>query len=273
MTLIRDITPPPECTVRFISDLHLAHKRSRAPQPELFAKMMDGVDLLILCGDTAETRETCAEREHSLALRHELRERCLARGIETIELAGNHDPDIELQMVRLNGGRIVAMHGHALLSAVSPWSREYLRCKKDIQSLIRSHPKAFHSLTDRLELTRLISIELGKNVPPAEPARVTSVGRLIREIHHCFWPPQRPLNVVTAWLTCGVRAELFARRYVPEAHLLIIGHFHRGGRWQFGSRTILNTGAWFEHATPYAVDVRNGTLLRYFPLHPSCCGC
>lgn len=267
MSLIRDITSPPGCIVRFISDLHLAHKRGRAPQPERLVQSMEGVGMLVLCGDTAETRETCAERDKSIALRDELRSLCSERRIQLIELAGNHDPDVELQMLRLDEGRIVAMHGHSLLPTVSPWSREYMRSKRIINSLIREHPEAFSSLPARLELTRAISAELGRHVPPPSPGRLTFAGRMVRELYHCFWPPQRPLNIVNSWLTCGLRAELFARRYVPEARLLIIGHFHRGGQWRYGSRTILNTGAWFEHATPYAVDVCDGRFVRYFPMH------
>jgi UDP-2,3-diacylglucosamine pyrophosphatase LpxH len=45
--------------------------------------------------------------------------------------------------------------------------------------------------------------------------------------------------------------------------VLILGHFHRFGNWKFRNRHILNTGAWFRHATPYYVDMRDGQVLAY----------
>lgn len=268
MASILDLEPPPGCIVRFISDLHLAHKRSHAPTPAELLGLMEGVGMLILCGDTAETRDTCIEREQSMQLRDELRRLCRERGLPLIELAGNHDPDIEPMLVRLWGGRVAAMHGHALLKEISPWSREYLSAKSEVRRIIAAHPQADSSLEARLELTRCIACELSRRVPPPKKTGDARKKSLLRELYHCFWPPERPLSIVLSWLTCGRRAERWRRRYLPETELLIIGHFHRSGRWRYDKRTILNTGAWFEHATPYAVDVQDARLLSYFPVHP-----
>lgn len=265
MPLILDIEPPADCTVRFISDLHLAHKRSTAPSPEALLGLMEGIGMLVLCGDTAETRATCIERERSMELREELRRLCAQRGIQLIELAGNHDPDIEPMMVRLWGGSVVAMHGHAILKEISPWSREYMAAAGRVQQMIQAHPEADHDLTARLELTRSIAQELSQRVPP--PTGRQAKRHLLAELYHCFWPPARPLSIVRSWLTCGPRAERWVKRYLPQTRYFIIGHFHRSGRWQYGPRTIFNTSAWFEHAHPCAVDMRNGELLRYHRLH------
>lgn len=263
MNLVIDITPPAGSLVRFISDLHLAHKRSLAPAPAQLVALMEGVHTLVLCGDTGETRETCVERDRSIALRDELRALCAARGIQLVELAGNHDPDIEPMMARLWGGRVVAIHGHELLREVSPWSREYMSCKHIVQDIMAAHPDAENDLESNLHRAGSIARELSRRVPG--PTRRGGRNPL-HGFYHCFWPPRRPLSIVSAWLTCGRKAESWARRFAPDAELLIIGHFHRSGRWQYGTRTILNTGAWFEHATPYAADVKDGELLRYFPL-------
>ncbi|MCH5285285.1 MAG: metallophosphoesterase family protein [Akkermansiaceae bacterium] len=265
MSLILDIDPPPGTLVRFLSDLHLAHKRGRTPSPEALIAEMEGVDILVLCGDTAETRETCLEREHSIRLREKLRELCRLRGIRLIELAGNHDPDIEPMLLRLWGGRVVAMHGHAILKEISPWSREYMSARDEVKRIIAAHPEAETHLETRLELARSVTRELSRRVPQPT-ARKTPQSKLLRDLHHCFWPPLRPLHIITAWLRCGARAERWIRRYLPDTEIFIIGHFHRSGRWQYGRRTILNTGAWFELATPYAVDVKDAKLLSYHPL-------
>ena len=261
MPTILHIEPPPGCTVRVISDLHLAHKRSCAPTPHRLMESMGGVNMLVLAGDTAETREACAEREHSIQLRAELRELCRQRGVELVELAGNHDPDIEAQLALLWGGGVAIMHGHSLLHRVSPWSREYDACSGEVKRLIAECPQAAYNLEERLKLTHELSKLLGRHVPAA---KVPPAPRnLLREAYHCFWPPKRPLSIVAAWLTCGLRAQAFCERYMPGVELLIIGHFHRSGQWKGAGRRILNTGAWFEHATPYAVDMRDGQLLSY----------
>jgi exonuclease SbcD len=80
---------------------------------------------------------------------------------------------------------------------------------------------------------------------------------------HCFWPPQRPLGIVWSWLTCARRCEQFARHYFSDAEVVIFGHLHRFGNWRFGRRRILNTGAWFKHATPYIVDMRDAQVISY----------
>ena len=261
MPTILHIEPPPGRTVRIISDLHLANQRSCAPSPRQLMESMGGVDMLVLAGDTAETREACAEREHSIQLRAELRELCQQRGVELVELAGNHDPDIEAQLALLWGGKVAVMHGHSLLYRVSPWSREYDACAGEVKRFIAERPRAAHDLEERLQLAHELSKLLGCHVPSAEVPRESR--SLLREAYHCFWPPKRPLHIVAAWLTCGRRAEAFCERYLPGVELLVIGHFHRGGQWKSTGRRILNTGAWFEHATPYAVDMRDGQLLCY----------
>lgn len=260
MPLIRHIEPPPGCRVRFLSDLHLAHKRSTAPAPAMLMEQMQGIDMLVLCGDTAEVRSCGELRARSEALRNELRRLCRERGVELVEIAGNHDSDIETMLASFWGGRVVAMHGHELLKTVSPWGREYLENKDAIRALIAAHPEAEHDLAAALELTRLITCELERCAAQAGQARAHG---FLHELYHCFWPPERPFSIVWNWLTCASRAEKWMRRYLPNADTLIIGHFHRPGRRQIGKRLILNTGAWFEHATPYAVDMQDGKLIDY----------
>lgn len=264
MPLILDIEPPAGCLVRFISDLHLTHKRSTAPTPAELLMHMQGVGMLVLCGDTVEMREPGPKQEKSLACRDELRQLCAEQGIQLIELAGNHDPYVEPMLARFWGGRIAAMHGHAVLDVVSPWSREYLEHKKAVHAILTAHPEAAmqNDVMQRLERTRLVALELARQLPIAEkPQR-----DLLRELRHCFWPPSRPLRIVWNWVTCGRRTENWLRRYLPDTETLIFGHFHRSGRWRYGKRALLNTGAWFEHATPYAVDMKDGHLLRYFSM-------
>ncbi len=256
--LILHLAPPPTARVRVISDLHLAHERCEAPSVNELTPLLDGVDLLVVAGDLAEARES-AWQQRGLSLREELRTLCQLRGVELITLAGNHDPDAGSLLLSLWGGRVIVMHGHALYKQGSPWGWEYLRYPELFHECIARFPNCDNSLEERLELSSQIS---QLTVPIMQ--RHDKIGnRHLRGMLHCFFPPQRPLSIVWGWLTCGWRAENFARRFFPQAEVVVLGHFHRSGRWTYGKRVIVNTGAWYKHATPYVADLQDGRLVSY----------
>lgn len=257
MPLILDIEPPPGALVRVISDLHLGHERCELRDWSRLEALLAGVHTLVVAGDLAEGR-VCAWRERGQALRDELRERCRSRGVQLVELAGNHDPETEPMLARLWGGRVTIMHGHCLFKVVAPWSWEYLHHKAACRALIARFPDCEHDLRSRLKLARAMS-----RLTPPVMRREGIRNPLLRGLLHCFWPPQRPLSIILCWLLCGRLAERFARRFFPQTQVLIFGHFHRGLCRRYGQRLICNTGAWFRHASPYYVDLRDGAFVRY----------
>lgn len=257
MEIIRNIDPPPGMRVRFISDLHYGHERCQAPEPQDLAPLLEGVGMLVVAGDLAETRP-CVWQERGCALRQQLRSLCAEKGVELAEIAGNHDPGDAPLLIRFWGGRVVAMHGHALYKEVAPWSWEYLNFRKKAKELIAQYPDSDTLLDSRLRLSSAMC-----QLTPPLMRRNGIRNPLLRGLLHCFWPPQRPALIVWGWLTCGRRAERFARKFFPEAETLIMGHFHRSGSWQFGKRRIFNTGAWFKHASPYYVDMQDARVLAY----------
>ncbi len=251
------IEPPPGMRVRFISDLHYGHERCQAPSPRELVASLDGIGMLVVVGDMAETRP-CPWQERGQALRDELRRLCAERGIKLVEISGNHDPDIPALLALFWQGRVAAMHGHAIYKEVAPWSWEYLRNKKACRELIAHYTDCDENLHSRLELSRAMC-----TLTPPIMRREGIKNRFLRSFLHCFWPPQRPLRIVWGWLTCGWKAEQFTRRFLPGTETFILGHFHRYGNWRFGKRAILNTGAWFKHATPYAVDMQDGRIISH----------
>lgn len=257
MSCIIRIEPAPGALVRVISDLHLGHERCEVPNLILPEGILEGVDHLIIAGDLAESR-VCEWKDKGIALREQLRELCRARGVQLTELAGNHDPDVHPQLALLWEGRVAIMHGHALFKEVSPWSWEYLGNKQACNKVIAENPQADTDLEARLELARTLS-----QLTPPVMRREGIKNKYLRGFLHCFWPPQRPWGIVSCWLTFGWRAERFARQYLPNVKTMVMGHFHRSGRWRYGDRTIVNTGAWFKHATPYVADLRDGKLISY----------
>ncbi len=256
--LILELDPPPGARVRVISDLHLAHERCEAPPIAAFASLLEGVDMLVVAGDLAETREP-EWRETGFSLRENLRALCRSKGVELITLAGNHDPGLAPLLLKLWGGKVVIMHGHALYKQGSPWGWEYLNNKALFRACIARFPNCDHSLPERLALAS----ETCQLTLPVLRQGSGVRNRYLRGLLHCFFPPQRPLAIVWCWLTCGWRAERFARRFFPEAEVVVLGHFHRSGSWSFGKRRIVNTGAWYKHATPYLADLQDGQLLSY----------
>lgn len=257
MSCIAHIDPPEGALVRFISDLHLGHERCEAPPVQQLKELLQGVSILVVVGDMAETRP-CSWQEQGVVAREELRALCRENGVELVEISGNHDPDTPILLASFWGGRVVAMHGHALHKEVAPWSWEYLHHKQACKKLIAGFPDADENLERRLELSRAMC-----QLTPPVMRREGISNPLLRGFLHCFWPPQRPMGIVWSWLTCGRRCEQFARRFFPAAETVIFGHLHRSGSWRFGKRRILNTGAWFRHATPYVVDMRDARLISY----------
>ncbi len=252
-----ELTPPPGARVRVVSDLHLGHERCEAPCVRELVPLLQGVDILVIAGDLAETRP-CAWQEEGVALREELRRLCAERGVTLITLAGNHDPDAGPQLLRLWGGRAVIMHGHALYKEGSPWSWEYLYNRKACDELIARFPEADRSLDARLELASRMC-----RLTPPIMRREGVRNRYLRGLLHCFFPIQRPFHIIWGWLSCGWRANAFARRFCPEAEVMVFGHFHRSGRWRFGKRRFAVTGAWFRHATPWFADLQDGQMVDY----------
>ncbi len=255
--LICRLTPAPGDVVRVISDLHLGHERCEAPPIENLVPLLKGIRHLIVAGDLAETRPG-EWQARGLALRREFRELCRAHGVNLIELAGNHDPDITPMVASLWEGQTIIMHGHAIFKEVAPWSWEYLRNKSSCRKLIQQYPEADTNPEQRLELARAMS---QLTAPIMRREGITNP--LLRGFMHCFWPPQRPVGIIWGWITSAGKANKFMNQYFPQSKNLLLGHFHRSGRWKFGTRTIANTGAWFCHATPYIADLQDGKLIRY----------
>lgn len=258
METIQTINPPSGMVVRFISDLHYGHERCEAPAPaDLVKQLTEGIGMLVVVGDLAETR-ACPWQAAGVRLRNEMREECSRRGVQLVEISGNHDPDTNALLIRFWDGRVIAMHGHALYKEVAPWSWEYINNKAKCHELIRSMPECDERLDIRLELSRRMC-QLTTPIMRREGIK----NKYLRGFLHCFWPPQRPWRIVSCWLRSARLAERFARHYTPDARFLILGHFHRSGSWRFGNRQIFNCGAWFRHATPYCVDMQDGHLLAY----------
>ncbi len=256
--MIRHYTPAAGARVRIISDLHYGHEKCQAPPPSELVAMMQGVDVLIVAGDLAETRIS-AWQARGIALREEMRQCCQSAGIELIEIAGNHDPDIPDQMLSLWDGQIIVIHGHQLFDEIAPWGWEYLDDKKGCHEFIAQFPQRASVLSQRLQLAQELSVRVQPKLHRKKKLGI----KLIDHALHCFWPPQRPFNILMAWATASRRAEQFAQAFVPDCKAIVFGHCHRLGQWKKGNRHLYTTGAWFKHAHPAFLDLQDGKIIRY----------
>lgn len=249
--MIQELALAPGERARFISDIHFGHAKALVRQPEELAFLLEGCTHLVVCGDLSETRES-PYRKEGLEKRARFLQMCRAAGVRPLLLAGNHDPDEEAGLLKLQGGRICALHGHALFKEVAPWGWEYLKNKQAARNLIAAFPEADTDLRQRLELARAMSVL----VPPIDTRSGTSGNKLVRFLAHSAWPPERPVQILLAWLTMMRRMRQFTDRFFPEAEVVIFGHLHRRAVvGKQGGRLYVNLGACFRHAECYAADV------------------
>ncbi len=260
--LVLSLHPQPDETVCIISDLHYGHTRSLAPPPSELVASLAGVDILVIAGDLAETRPLHGCREQGVKLRDEFRHACQRAGIRLVELAGNHDTDLPHLMLSLWGGKVIVIHGHMLFDEVAPWGWEYLRNKASSDELIAQHPTRHRDLSARLRLAQAMSL----HGTPIHQSALQPPFTCFNKLLHCFWPPQRPIRIVGAWLSAARRAERFASTFAPDCEYLVFGHVHRTGCWKKKQRTLMTTGAWFKHARAARVDFKDGVLLSYSKL-------
>lgn len=248
--MIKELDLLPGESARFISDIHFGHAKALVPEPEELAFLLEGCTHLVVCGDLSETRASPYQQE-GLEKRGRFLHMCAQAGVELVVLAGNHDPDEEFSLLKLQGGRICALHGHALFNVVAPWGWEYLKNKKISRELVASFPHADTDLMSRLELARAMSVL----VPPIYTSPKVHKNKLVRFLTHTAWPPERPMQIVWAWMTMMWRMRTFANQFLPDAETLIFGHLHRRAVKCRGGRQYVNLGACFHHANCYAADV------------------
>jgi len=241
--------------VLIFSDLHLGHKVSRLTDVEALRPLIAGAGTVIFNGDTWQ--ELARDwRIHSAALLESLRWMCAEEEADAVFLSGNHDPGWPGPgWAELANGKIIVTHGDALLPSGAPWKREIMLAEKQVDQLWQEFPGAYQDAETRLRLAREISRQFRSRKHPG--------GRRIwQRAWDAIVPPQRGLRMIQAWLTQGKQGAAFARRYFPQAEILIIGHFHWAGSWLENGRRILNTGSFLNPGPAHFIEWNDGYLTR-----------
>lgn len=241
--------------VRVLSDLHLGHKVSRLERVAALRPLVEGMGTVVFNGDTWQ--ELAAPfRLRSSVMLAELQDLCAREGAAAVFLPGNHDPGWPGPgWLGLSNNRILVMHGDALCRDGSPWKREILHGHTKIDDLWRRHPAAGRSLPTRMDLAR----EMARALCSVEYPH----GRhWIQRAVDAALPPQRAWKMIAAWASQAAMGARFCETYVPEAEVLVIGHFHRTGCWNHRGRIIINTGSFTNPGRSHFVLWHNGWLSR-----------
>ncbi|MGF1656562.1 MAG: metallophosphoesterase [Verrucomicrobiales bacterium] len=242
-----------------LSDLHLGHPGTRVTVEQV-APLLDGLDRVVLAGDTVEDRSHWQSKAAADEAVAGLRDLAFKKGVELVFLTGNHDPEISGEHeVLLEAGRVWVLHGDIFFPGATPWSAQGNEMRAMMKQLweIKENAQGSLSLEDVCQLTR--EVVLAHPIEPRnEPADLAAwFGHVV----HALWPPNRALWVLRSWWSAPGFAAEFAKLYRTAADVIIFGHTHLSGCWTMDNRLVINLGAFVSPGPrPRAVLVEKGRV-------------
>lgn len=243
---------------RILSDLHYGDHAGRLRRLEELAPLLEGVDRLVLNGDSVDTRPS-AQPAHTTRSRTELLAFLAGRVPRLTVVTGNHDPDLSAcHHLDLAGGEVFVVHGDILYPSLVPWSRDAPVVRRRLREEIRrAAPGTRGSLAGRAAAFRRVSASL----PQRHPAGLPAWRALLSFLADTVWPPHRAALILHSWAVLPSRAARLGARHRPAARFIVTGHTHYPGCWQpRGGPVVINTGSFTRPLGALAVDLRDGTL-------------
>ena len=245
--------------IRIFSDLHYGDRASRVHRLAQLRPLLDGVEQLVLNGDTLDTR-----RGPAPAYTEECRAAVLdffPRAVPSVTfLTGNHDADFSTHhSIDLFAGEVFIVHGDILFDEIVPWGRDGPAIGRGIAAGLRTLPVlARDNLEHRLAVWR----QVAASIPQRHQAERHSFKYILRFAADTIWPPLRILWILNAWRVVPERAAQLVRRHRPRARFVLIGHTHRPGVWHMpGGVVVVNTGSFCPPLGGCVVDVTATKLL------------
>lgn len=240
--------------IRIFSDVHYGDRASRVVRLAQLRPLLDGIDRLVLNGDTLDTR-TGPKPERTAALRAETLDFFSHATPAATLLTGNHDADISPHhLVDLADGRVVALHGDVLFDSIVPWGHDApLVARLIAAELATLPPDTVHRLDQRFAVWRRIA----GRIPQRHQSETHGLKYYVRLALDVGWPPLRGLQVLRAWRDEPHRAAEFLQRHRPAAQVLLVGHTHRPAilRPRGTSAVVINTGSFCRPLGGFAADV------------------
>jgi len=243
---------------RILSDLHYGDHAGRLNHLEELGPLLEGVDHLVLNGDSVDTRPS-TQPEHTARCRAELLAFCTARVPRLTVVTGNHDPDLSAcHHLELANGEILVVHGDILYPSLVPWSRDAPVVRRRLREELRRAPsRSRGSLEGRTAAFRRVSATLSQRHPIGLPAWRA----LLSFLADTVWPPHRAALILHSWMVLPSRAACLGARHRPGARFIVTGHTHFPGCWRSRKGTVvINTGSFTRPLGALAVDWREGKL-------------
>ena len=262
---------PRELT-RIFSDLHYGDRASRVRTLAQLRPLLDGVNHLVLNGDTMDTRPSSAPA-HTAQCRAEVLAFFPAQTPRTTFLSGNHDADLTPHhSLDLAGGQLFVTHGDIFYDDIVPWSQDAPMIRPQIAAGLAALPAH-----ERDQLAARFAV--WRRVASAIPQRHQSESRGFRYLRQfardTVWPPARVWRILRTWRGEAATAAAFVQAHRPPARFVVIGHTHRPCVAPTATGLhVINTGSFCRPLGGCVADVTSDRLsvrrveLRQGEFHP-----
>lgn len=235
--------------LRILSDLHLGDARTQLREPAQLAPLLEGVQTLVLNGDTCEMRRSFAPEQLDA-----WRAFLAARVPQVVFITGNHDPDISHRDEYLAAdGRVWVTHGDVCFDDLTPWSRRLAQLRREIAAQLAREPRAdFSQLDVRFRIARHVA-RTEVDVPDLAARGWRSH---LRWVWETFFPPTQVIAMLRCWRDLPRRAATLARAQRSTAQVVVTGHVHFPGVWAVPrGPVVINTGSFLRPLGGALVDI------------------
>lgn len=242
-------------SILILSDLHFGFPSRSTPTTSMLRPLWQGVDHLVLNGDTAELHDQdCLQQAESES--RAIVQACEEDDTGLTILAGNHDPFIsDLARLSLRQDRVLVTHGH-VIHRMEPRALVPGQVFEsgDEESMIDRH---------RMDARRMEAyLQRSRSFEPPEEELVTP-HTFLGSIACGFTRPMTIFRILRYWHRFPGWGNQYAERLQPATRVVVLGHSHRQGVRKIGKRLILNTGSYGWPGRPRAVRINGERLTMH----------